>query len=302
MEDPSADESKDRFGGGTRAFPTTSPAAEHPPPPSDEAVSQWLDQLRALLFAEVLDPMRASSPAAIGSAQESLRIGLATLLRRVGEIEVWAGGDVASPLGFDPDREAVAFLEGLPAIAELLRLDVEAALAGDPAAESAAEVVLCYPGLRALVAHRAAHALHRRGRRLLARLLAESAHRVTGIDLHPAASIGRSCFIDHGTGVVVGATAVIGERCRIYQGVTLGARSFPRDERGRLLRGGQRHPTLEDDVVVYANATILGGDTVIGAGSEIGGGVYLTESVPPGHLVVAARPELRIRPRRPERG
>lgn len=277
-------------------------SAGHPPPPSDEAASLWLEQLRAVLFAEILDPLRAGSAAAIGTAREALRDGLATLLRRAGEIERWAaareGDPMPSPGPEDARAEAEAFLGTLPEIARLLRLDVDAAIAGDPAAESRAEVILCYPGLRALVAHRAAHRLHRRGRRLLARLLAESAHRATGVDIHPGASIGESFFIDHGTGVVIGETTVIGDRCRVYQGVTLGARSFPRDESGRLRRDAKRHPTLEDEVVVYANATILGGETVIGAGSEIGGGVFLTESVPPGHQVVSARPELRIRPRR----
>lgn len=248
--------------------------------------------------------MRAGSAAAIGTAREALREGLATLLRRAGEIERWVaateGGTAAEPAAASAAdaADAAAFLGALPEISRLLRLDVEAAVAGDPAAESRAEVVLCYPGLRALVAHRAAHWLHRRGRRLLARLLAESAHRSTGVDIHPGAAIGESFFIDHGTGVVIGETTVIGARCRVYQGVTLGARSFPRDESGRLRREAKRHPTLEDEVVVYANATILGGETVIGAGSEIGGGVFLTESVPPGHQVVSARPELRIRPRR----
>ena len=274
----------------------------HPPPPSDEAASLWLEQLRAVLFAEILDPLRAGSAAAIGTARASLRDGLAMLLRRVGELERWAaaGSEAAVPAAGldDPHAEAEAFLGELPEIARLLRLDVDAAIAGDPAAESRAEVILCYPGLRALVAHRAAHRLHRRGKRLLARLLAESAHRATGVDIHPGAAIGESFFIDHGTGVVIGETTVIGDRCRVYQGVTLGARSFPRDEAGRLRREAKRHPTLEDEVVVYANATILGGETVIGAGSEIGGGVFLTESVPPGHQVVSARPELRIRPRR----
>jgi serine O-acetyltransferase len=277
-------------------------SAGHPPPPSDEAASLWLEQLRAVLFAEILDPLRAGSAAAIGTARASLRDGLAMLLRRAGELERWAaaGNEAAVPAAGldDPHAEAEAFLGELPEIARLLRLDVDAAIAGDPAAESRAEVILCYPGLRALVAHRAAHRLHRRGKRLLARLLAESAHRATGVDIHPGAAIGESFFIDHGTGVVIGETTVIGDRCRVYQGVTLGARSFPRDEAGRLRREAKRHPTLEDEVVVYANATILGGETVIGAGSEIGGGVFLTESVPPGHQVVSARPELRIRPRR----
>ena len=135
----------------------------------------------------------------------------------------------------------------------------------------------------------AAHRLHLEGHRLLARLFAEAAHRETGIDINPGATIGESCFIDHGTGIVVGETAMIGRRCRLYQGVTLGARSFPRDEAGAIVRGAKRHPTLEDDVVVYANATILGGDTVIGRGSEIAGGAFVTASVAEGHIAWTPR-------------
>ncbi|MCI0436601.1 MAG: serine acetyltransferase, partial [Gemmatimonadetes bacterium] len=151
------------------------------------------------------------------------------------------------------------------------------------------------PGLRALAVHRLAHELHRLRVPLVPRIMAECAHSQTGIDIHPGARIGESFFLDHGTGVVIGETSVIGDHCRIYQGVTLGARGFPRDERGRLVRGAKRHPTLEDHVTIFAGATILGGDTVIGAGSVINGGVFVTSSVPPGHIVRAPRAELTLR-------
>jgi len=154
--------------------------------------------------------------------------------------------------------------------------------------------VVCYPGIRALTVHRFAHELDALGVALLPRMMAEYAHRETGIDIHPRANIGDALFIDHGTGVVIGETATIGNRCRIYQGVTLGAKNFDREPDGSMRRGYKRHPTLEDDVVVYAGATILGGDTVIGKGSVAAGGVFLTKSVPPGHVVTGPKLDLRM--------
>jgi serine O-acetyltransferase len=193
-------------------------------------------------------------------------------------------------------REVVlAFISALPQIRRMLSLDVQAAYDGDPAARHTDEIVFCYPGLRALTIHRLAHELYRLDVPLLPRMMAEHAHAVTGIDIHPGARIGRSFFIDHGTGVVIGETSHIGDHCKIYQGVTLGAKSFPKDERGRLKRGVKRHPTLEDHVTVYAGATILGGDTVIGAGSVINGGVFVTSSVPPGHVVRGPKVEITMR-------
>jgi serine O-acetyltransferase len=188
-----------------------------------------------------------------------------------------------------------AFLTALPALSGLVASDLEAACERDPAVRSPTEVALCYPGLLALSTHRLAHELFRLGVPLLPRMMSEGAHRVTGIDIHPGASIGPGFFIDHGTGVVIGETTVIGARCTLYQGVTLGALSFPRDAEGKLIRGTKRHPTLEDDVTVYAGATILGGDTVIGRGSIVAGGVFVTRSVPPDHVVQGPRVELRIR-------
>ncbi len=194
----------------------------------------------------------------------------------------------------DDPSVADRFFEQIPATSALLALDVEAAFRGDPAAQSPLEVIVCYPGIRALFVYRFAHVLDSLGVPLLPRMMCEYAHRDTGIDIHPSAQIGSALFIDHGTGVVIGQTAVIGDRCRIYQGVTLGAKSFDRESDGTMRRGYKRHPTLESDVVVYAGATILGGDTVIGKGAVIAGGVFLTRSVPAGHLVTGPRSELRV--------
>jgi len=182
-----------------------------------------------------------------------------------------------------PDAVALHFLEGLPEVRRRLAEDVEAAFEGDPAAKSFAEIVVAYPSIRAIAIYRIAHELHALGVPVLPRLMTEHAHDRTGIDIHPGAKIGRRFFIDHGTGVVIGETCEIGDNVRIYQGVTLGARS-PRQ--GESLRGQKRHPTIEDDVTIYAGATILGGETVIGRGSVIGGNVWLMESVPPGSKVI----------------
>lgn len=185
---------------------------------------------------------------------------------------------------------ALTILEHLPQFRAECELDVQAALDGDPAARSRAEIILCYPGFDAIATHRLAHALWLAGGLLVARMLAEQAHQRTGIDLHPGATIGPALFIDHGTGVVVGETAHIGARVRLYQGVTLGARSIQRGQDGQS--PAKRHPTLEDDVVIYANATILGGDVVIGKGAIVGGNTWVTTSVPAGarmRIDVAAR-------------
>ena len=180
------------------------------------------------------------------------------------------------------------FAASLPAIRALLVSDVQAALAGDPAATSVAEIMLCYPGTIAILYHRIAHCLTRLGVPFLARVVADIGHSLTGIDIHPGAQIGGSFFIDHGTGVVIGETAILGERVRLYQAVTLGAKRFPVDDSGALVKGTPRHPIVEDDVVIYAGATILGRIT-IGAGSTIGGNVWLTQSVPPGSNVSQAQ-------------
>jgi serine O-acetyltransferase len=193
------------------------------------------------------------------------------------------------------EQNAAALIKKIPAIRMILEGDVQAAYDGDPAAKSFDEVIFSYPGLRAIMVHRVAHELYLQDVPLLPRIMSEYAHSETGIDIHPGANIGENFFIDHGTGVVIGETTVIGDNVKIYQGVTLGALSFPKDERGNLLRDIRRHPTLEDNVTVYSGATILGGDTVIGRGSTIGGNVWLTESVPPGTKVVIETPELRMK-------
>lgn len=180
-----------------------------------------------------------------------------------------------------------AFAQELPTLRSLLDADVEAAYLGDPAARCVDEVLLCYPGVLAVIHYRLAHALYRQGVPLVARILSELAHSATGIDIHPGAEIGPGFFIDHGTGVVIGETAVIGRSVRLYQAVTLGAKRFEQDENGALHKGGPRHPMVEDDVVIYAGATILGRIT-IGRGSSIGGNVWLTHSVPPGSHVTQA--------------
>lgn len=201
------------------------------------------------------------------------------------------GGEVARP-PLDAAGVVAFFFEQLPGVMDLIAEDVVAAFEGDPAATCLEEVILAYPGVKAVFTYRLAHVLHSLGVPLIPRIMTEFAHNETGVDIHPGARIGRSFFIDHGTGVVVGETTQIGDRVKLYQGVTLGALSFPREPGGGLMRGRKRHPTLEDEVVVYAGATILGGDTVVGRGSVIGGNVWLTTSVAPGSRVTLPRREL----------
>jgi serine O-acetyltransferase len=191
-------------------------------------------------------------------------------------------------------RAAIAFLKEIPALQTRLAMDVAAAYEGDPAAKYHDEIIFSYPGLFTVTVYRIAHQLHCLDVPLIPRMMSEYAHGQTGIDIHPAVEIGDRFFIDHGTGVVIGETTVIGDRVRIYQGVTLGALSLRKDECEKL-RNRKRHPTIEDDVIIYANATILGGSTVIGARSVIGGNVWLTESVPPDTTVFLKKPELIFR-------
>ncbi len=198
------------------------------------------------------------------------------------------------------DQEAVRiiaeFLERIPAVREILATDVQAAFDGDPAAQSTDETIFCYPGLFAIFVQRMAHELYKRQVPLLPRIMTEYAHGLTGIDIHPGAKLGRSLFVDHGTGLVIGETTEIGNNVKIYQGVTLGALA---PAFGQRLRGQKRHPTIEDDVTIYAGATILGGDTVIGKGALIGGNVFITSSVPPHNQVTTEPPKLKYRDRRP---
>jgi len=186
---------------------------------------------------------------------------------------------------------AIDFLHELPVLRIMLGKDVRAAFEGDPAAKSYDEIIFSYPGLFAVTVYRIAHQLLVQEVPLLPRIMSEFAHSLTGIDIHPGAKIGGSFFIDHGTGVVIGETTEIGNRVRLYQGVTLGALSLPRDA-GERLRNQKRHPTIEDDVIIYSGATVLGGETVIGARSIIGGNVWIMESVPPDTKVLAKKPEL----------
>lgn len=232
----------------------------------DEAIV-WVERsLRLVLYQCERAALRAEVPAVAAR--------LEALIERV---ELPEGAPSARELALD-------FVQRLPALREIIAEDVEAAYDGDPAATGFPEIVLAYPAIRAIAIHRIAHELYSLRVPLLPRIMTEYAHDRTGIDIHPGARLGRRFFIDHGTGVVIGETAEVGDRVRIYQGVTLGATSL-RDS--ALMRGRKRHPTIEDDVIIYAGATILGGDTVIGRNSVIGGNVWLTESVPPGSRVLA---------------
>jgi len=189
------------------------------------------------------------------------------------------------------------FIATIPHIRTMLVEDVKAAYNGDPAALSYAEVKLAYPGLVAITSHRIAHELYKLDVPLIPRIMSESTHSLTGIDIHPGATIGKGFFIDHGTGVVIGETCHIGNNVKLYQGVTLGAKSFPLDEHGRPIKHIQRHPTVEDNVIVYSNSTILGGDTVIGKGTVVAGNVFVLESTPPGSLVTRAEGGVVVRTR-----
>jgi len=191
-------------------------------------------------------------------------------------------------------ENAYEFIKVLPHLRTILATDVKAAFDGDPAAAGFDEIIFSYPGIYAVMTYRVAHRLSELKVPILPRIMSEHAHTITGIDIHPGASIGESFFIDHGTGVVIGQTAVLGNRVKLYQGVTLGALSFKRDKTGALDRSSKRHPTLEDDVTVYAGTTILGGETTIGARSIIGGNVWLTESVPSDTKVILTPPELKV--------
>lgn len=196
--------------------------------------------------------------------------------------------------------KAVELLRRLPEIRKVLELDVEAAFRGDPAARSHHEIIFSYPGLEAITVYRVAHELNGLGIPFIPRMMTELAHAKTGIDIHPGAKIGPGFFIDHGTGVVIGETCEIGRDVKLYQGVTLGALSFSKDNGGGLVHGSyKRHPTLRDGVVVYANATILGGQTIVGERSVIGSNVWLTESVPPDTTVVLEKPKLRLKGAKP---
>ncbi|WYX09648.1 serine O-acetyltransferase EpsC [Achromobacter xylosoxidans] len=258
--------------------------------PSQEALRQIIKDLCGALFPMRLGPIDLREEVEDFYVGHTIGAALDALLHQVNLELQYDGRD-------DPAQQAVSqqraidivrqFGAELPRVRAALDLDVTAAYQGDPAAHSVDEVLLCYPGVAAMIHHRLANVLYRLGVPMLARIVAEIAHADTGIDIHPGATIGRSFFIDHGTGVVIGETAIIGDRVRLYQMVTLGAKRFPPGENGELKKGLARHPLIEDDVVIYAGATILGRVT-IGKGSTIGGNVWLTRSVPPGSNVTQA--------------
>jgi serine O-acetyltransferase len=274
------------------------------PLPDREAVATIVENLRWLLFPGFFGPRNLTEQELPAHVQEMLETvnrrlaeQIAAALRYQTNVETHQPIRAEKSHQFDEKAARIVsvFIGKLPNIRRQLSLDVQAAFDGDPAAQHTDEVIFSYPGLYALSVHRLAHELYELEVPLIPRIMAELAHSVTGIDIHPGAKIAASFFVDHGTGVVIGETARIGEHCKIYQGVTLGAKSFQKDERGRLKRGVKRHPTLEDHVIVYAGATILGGDTVIGAGSVINGGVFVTGSVPPGHIVRGPKTDVTLR-------
>jgi serine O-acetyltransferase len=232
----------------------------------------------------------------VGTLLSTLREKLARQIEQCLCHEAEMQKENASDASCAPHAKKVAgmFLAKLPALRATLLEDVQAAFDGDPAATNLDEIILAYPGLLAVTVYRIAHELFEMGVPLMPRIMTEWAHARTGADIHPGAHIGTSFFIDHATGVVVGETSRIGAHVKLYQGVTLGAMSHPRDESGRVIRNTKRHPTVEDGVTVYANATVLGGETVLGERSVVGGSVFLTESVPSGSRVAITPPELRV--------
>lgn len=243
----------------------------HPEPDAIERIAQ--------LLQSVLLPNYFPAPTGAGAVEQLYdaltaqihRAVFARCIEREGTPETRSTAETRTDTLFDH----------LPGLQEALHHDVLAMYDGDPAASGLDEIILTYPGLLALMVYRMAHILYGMGIPLLPRMMTEYAHRVTGIDIHPGARIGKSILIDHGTGIVIGETAVVGDRVKLYQGVTLGALYFPRDETGLLVRKTKRHPTVEDDVVLYAHATVLGGGTVLGRGSVVGSNAWITESVPP---------------------
>ncbi len=275
------------------------------PVPSRRRVIEALHCFMDVLFPGRMATELESGTSIEGFVQERLARGYRLLRLELARALPfrWRGAYARSKGETDEDHsveETAAllinrFISAIPEIRELLVQDVKAAYYGDPAAHTYAEIMLSYPGLQAITVHRIAHVLYDLDVPLIPRMMSEWAHSETGIDIHPGARIGHSFFIDHGTGVVIGETCEIGDNVKLYQGVTLGAKSFPLDEHGNPIKDIKRHPTLEDDVIVYAGATILGGDTVIGRGSVIGSNVWLIESVPPGSQVVQGDVKVRVR-------
>ena len=274
------------------------------PIPAEGFVTDIIDMFRELLFPgyftrEKLDPvnMRYS----LGQTVSKLYDLMADLITHNIRHDCLRYHQSCSGCEARGNSIALEMMEAIPGIRQTLATDVRAAYEGDPAAKSHDEIIFSYPGLYAISVHRVAHKLFELGVPMLPRIMSEHAHSITGIDIHPGATIGGRFVIDHGTGVVIGETTWIGSNVRIYQGVTLGALSLPKDA-GEKLRGKKRHPTIEDEVIVYSGATILGGDTVIGARSVVGGNVWLTESVPPDTTVMVETPRLVIKEARRKTG
>lgn len=264
------------------------------PIPSHESVVRLIHKVRSILFPGYFSPTilnRNNLEYVIGQETTELYASLSKQIVLALQHECFRSQESCIQCKYRGHHVALEFIRDLPRIANLLSTDIKAALEGDPAAKGPDEVIFSYPGLLAISIYRMANTLHRLQIPYLPRIMTEHAHSLTGIDIHPGATIGESFFIDHGTGIVIGETTEIGNRVRLYQGVTLGALSLPHDA-GERYRNIKRHPTIEDNVIIYANTTILGGETVIGARSIIGGNIWLTESVPPDTKVLLKRPEL----------
>jgi serine O-acetyltransferase len=264
--------------------------APHTKLPSPKILSRTIDEMAAALFPNRLGLPEMSEEGVDYFVGTSLDQSLRELCEQIRRELAHSGDGFRDVEALQRQAASItrAFAAKLAHVRRLLDSDIQAAFAGDPAARSVDEVLVCYPGVIAVIYHRIAHELHVLGAPLVARIIAELAHSMTGIDIHPAAQIGGSFFIDHGTGVVIGESTIIGERVRLYQAVTLGAKRFEKDDAGRLVKGAPRHPIVEDDVVIYAGATILGRITV-GRGSVIGGNVWVTQNVPPGSNVTQAK-------------
>jgi len=291
-----------------RSYDTTDPAAHNLDVvgrlPSPETTVAVLEKLIEVLYPGIhgnAHLTRSNVDLHVAALLDDIAAGLVEQAAVALHWSCRRGGPGCDACAAAARRAVDRFLGTLSRVRRLLALDIRAAYEGDPAARSFQEIMLAYPGLQAVTTYRLAHELHQLGVPLLARIMTEHAHRQTGIDIHPGARIGKSFFIDHGTGVVIGETTTIGQRVKIYQGVTLGALSIPRDERGQVIRGKKRHPTIQDDVVIYAGATILGGDTVIGKGSVVGGNTWVIQSVPPRSRVISSPQEQRIERRKPRR-
>lgn len=267
--------------------------------PSRTVIVEIIDELRQLVF-----------PGYFGNKEltpENIRYHVGNLVMKVGlklteqinhclcSSQICDACDNPTACKQKAEGFAHEFLRRLPAVREMLSFDAQAAYDGDPAAKSVDEIIYSYPGFYAVTVYRIAHELIKLKVPLMPRMMSEHAHNLTGTDIHPGATIGKSFFIDHATGVVIGETCNIGDNVKVYQGVTLGALSFPKDERGRAIKGLQRHPTIEDNVTIYANATILGGDTVIGKGVTVGGNTFVTESVSADTTVASKPAELKLK-------